>query len=90
MRAGGQSSPSLSHLPNESVRSVYSSSLGWLQGAGGTEISNQKFCSVRDLNPEPLDWQSSTLITRLSCYFKHSHKTHKSSNGGKQPETVNE
>src|SRR6218665_3558804 len=41
MRAGGQSSPSPSHLPTDSVRSVYSSYLSWQKGAGEAEIWNQ-------------------------------------------------
>src|SRR6218665_35946 len=41
MRAGGQSSPSPSHLPTDSVWSVYPSYLSWLGDAGGAVISNQ-------------------------------------------------
>src|SRR6218665_29924 len=51
MRAGGQSSPSPSHLPTDSVRSVYLSYLSWLKGAGETDIWNQISVHGWGLNP---------------------------------------
>jgi len=38
---GDQTSPSLSHLPIDSVQSVYSSQLTWLGGTDGAEILSQ-------------------------------------------------
>jgi hypothetical protein len=38
IRVGRQSSPSPSHLPIDSVRSVYSLELSWIGGAEGREI----------------------------------------------------
>ena len=38
---GGHSSPSPSHLPTDSVQSVYSSIAGLTRGTDGAEISNQ-------------------------------------------------
>ena len=67
MRAGSQFFPSLSHHPTDSVRSVYSSQPSWLGGAGGTRNLEPNFCPGPGLNPEPHDWQSSTLTTRLPC-----------------------
>src|SRR6218665_131680 len=61
MRAGGQSSPSPSHLPTDSVRSVYLSYLSWLKGAGETDIWNQISVHGWGLNPNS---QSSRLAVQ--------------------------
>src|SRR6218665_3242449 len=56
MRAGGQSSPSPSHLPTDC-------------GMGHRLSRNLEpnLCPGRDLNPGSLDWHSSMLTTRPPC-----------------------
>ena len=67
---GGQTSPSPTHLPADSVRSVYSSWLSSLGGIGRAEISIQISTPGRDLNPELHEWQSSTLTTTHPFQYK--------------------
>src|SRR6218665_3882076 len=70
MRADGQSFPSPSHLPTDSVRAVSVLIIAELAiGGAGLRRWNRdlepNFCLGRGLIPEPHDWQSNTLTTRL-------------------------
>ena len=76
MRVSGLSSPSPSQLPTECTVSVLIIA-ELARGAGGTEISYQISVPGRDLNPEPLDWLSSTLTTRLPCSRTPANKENK-------------
>ena len=61
-RAGGQSSPSPSHLPTDNVWSVRSCWLNLL-GVRMEQLPQTKFLPWPDLNLGPLLWQSSMLTT---------------------------
>ena len=68
MRAGGQSSPSPSHLLTDSVQSTHHSWNSELaRGRKWNRNLEPNFCPDRDLSTGPLDWQYSMLTTRLPC-----------------------
>src|SRR6218665_3559144 len=64
MRAHGQSSPSPSHLPRV-VSELIIAELA--RGHRWNRNLEPNLCPGRGLNPEPHDWLSSTLTTRLPC-----------------------
>ena len=68
MRERCQSSPSSSHLPTDSALVSVLIIAELARGCRWNRNLEPNFCLGRDLNAEPLDWQSSTLTTRLPCY----------------------
>ena len=66
MRAGGESAPSPSHLPTDmcAASALIITELA-IRGRRLNRNLAPNFCPGRGLNPEPYDWQSSTLTTRL-------------------------
>src|SRR6218665_989969 len=74
MRADGQSSPSPSHLPTDSIYVVSVLIIAELaRGRRWNGNLEPNFCPGRGLNPEPHDWQSSTLTTRLPAHIYLYH-----------------
>lgn len=68
MRTGGQSSPSPTNLPTDSVLNITELA----RGVGRVEILN--FCPDQDLNPKRLDWQHSMPTTRPPRTLGHINK----------------